>query len=136
MTPLSTTCLANPVPPGDAPVYPKVHDNALLWLKHIEQYELGSWIALTRDAALSMAPGCLDPKVSLPRKSRIIGLLAAQIHPDAVAWLRLLSRKCDPELRPLAQVAWKQSVVRAQVLGLCLSASSSTGQDIPRVECS
>ena len=93
--------LSTPRLPG-GPYHANAHDNALAWLKHIENHQLEDWIALPQDAVFSMAPACLDEKVPLPQKSRIIALLAAQIHPEAIAWLNRLSLQVEPSLRPLA----------------------------------
>ena len=107
--------------PGPAPKYAGTHDDALSWLSHIEAHELGDWYKLPRGAALAMAPSCLEPQVPLERKARIVALLAAQLHPDALAWLKRLCHAIDPSLRPLAQAAWEQAALRSQALSLCLA---------------
>ena len=80
---------------------------------------------LPQGAVFSMAPACLDAEVSLLHKARIITLLAAQMHPDAIAWLSRLSLQVEAPLRPLAEAAWKQATLRAQALSYCLVSSRS-----------
>ncbi|MEL6181857.1 MAG: hypothetical protein AAFS10_23050 [Myxococcota bacterium] len=107
--------------PGRHPDHSDTHEHALEWLSHIEMHDLGDWLMLPRSAAFAMAPSCLEPHVPLERKARIIALLAAQLHPDALAWLKRLCHRIDPSLRPLAQVAWEQAAIRTQAFSLCIA---------------